>query len=304
MAILGFDSTQMSEAAIRGTLKKVFRHKLETDDKVWKQCGFEEDETDKPFEEYSTVTGIGLAPRKEEFAQIAIDVPRQNYTKRVNVYQYAIMMPISEEAKRFRKYKEMFDGSEMVAESLNFTVEYLCADIFGNAFSTSYLGVDAKPLVSSTHKLGKGGTASNYIGAVSLSQSGLETALIQARKMPNDVGIPIGIPKGKMLIVCNEDETFNAARILKSTLQSDTANNTINVLKDVGFEVAPNRYLPSTSNWFLRHQKVKNSLMVLWEMKPDLRDHGDDKTRAMFFDGYQSLGVDFYEWRGVQGSDF
>lgn len=301
---LGFTSKQQTEAALKGTLKRMFYRTMESQKPVYKECGFEEDTTKDPFEDYSSMTGLGLAPAKKELAQIAVDVPKQNGTKRISLTAYALMMPISEEARRFGKYKEMTKGAKLVAESLNMTVEYLAADVFGKAFSTTQnlSPIDSKPLVSDTHKLGGGGTFSNYLGSVSFSQTSLEQAIIVGRKLPNDRGMPIGVPNGDRLLVINEDYTFEAERILNSTNQSDTANNAINTLKGK-FKVAPNRFLPSTSNWFIRHQAVEGGLIILWETKPEFREGKDDKTRALFFDGYMMVAADWFEPRAVLGSD-
>jgi hypothetical protein len=312
MATYGLSTSQFDDASIRGTIKGAFRHKYREGTPIWKSCGFEVDTTKKPFEEYTSLTGIGLAPRKEQFQQIAIDVPKQNYTKRINLLQYAIMVPVSEEALRWlnsggMSVKQFLKPSEMTAESMKVTNEILAADIFGNAFSTTVgLGPDGLSLVNSAHKLGRGGTGSNYIGKVSLSQTGLEAALIQGRKMPDDVGLPVGVGDGEKLVIIQEDERYNAIRIITSTLQSNTTNNAVNALKnDIKIEnVKSNRYLPSTSNWFIRNQGVENALICLQEVEADMRDHGDDKRYVMYFSAYESIAFDWFEWRGVQGSDF
>jgi hypothetical protein len=313
MATYGISVSQFDDASIRGTIKSAFRHKYRESTPLWQNCGFQKDDTESPFEEYTSVSGIGVAPRKEQFQQIAIDVPKQNYTKRINVLQYAIMVPVSEEALRWLKkgkmsLKSFIKPSELCAESIKVTNELLAADVFGNAFSSTVgLGMDGQPLISASHKLGRGGTGSNYIGKVSLSQSGLEAGLIQGNKMPDDVNLPVGVGDNKKrLIVIQEDERYNAKRIIQSTLQSDTNNNAINALKgDISIEdVRPNRYLPSTSNWFIVNQGVENALICLEEMKADMRDHGDDKRYVMYFSGYESIAFDWFEWRGVQGSDF
>lgn len=312
MATYGISVSQFDDASIRGTIKSAFRHKYRETSPIWKECGFQVDDTNAPFEEYTSVSGIGLAPRKEQFQQIAIDVPKQNFTKRINVLQYAIMVPVSEEALRWLKNSKMslkafIKPSELCAESIKVTNELLAADVFGNAFSATVgLGMDGQPLVSATHKLGRGNTGSNYIGRVSLSQTGLEAALIQGRKMPDDVGLPVGVGQGERLIVCQEDERYNAIRIITSTLQSNTTNNAVNALKgDLKIEnLRTNRYLPSTTNWFIVNKGVENALICLQEKEADMRDHGDDKRYVMYFSGYESIAFDWFEWRGVQGSDF
>lgn len=310
MATYGVTTFQFDDATIRGTLKETFRTRYQEGTPIWQKCGFKKETTDSPFEEMSDFSGLGLAPRKEQFEQIAIDVPKQNYTKRINVLQYAIMVPVSEEALRFLRkgksnIKQFLKPSQMVADSIKVTNEILAADVFGNAFSSTLgLGPDGQPLVSASHKLGRGGTASNSLGAVSLSQTGLEAALIVDAKIPDDAGIPVGNPEGRKIIVINEDEKFNAKRILSSALQSDNNLNAENALKDVDLMPQANRFLSSTSNWFMVNTQVESCLICLVEQEADLREHGDDKRYAMYFSAYESIAFDWFNWRGCIGSSF
>ena len=310
MGAAGLTTHQMDDAAIRGTIKSAFRVKYSESKPKWKQLGFEEDSTVRPWEEFTAYTGIGLAPRKEENQQVAIDVPKQNYTRRINVYEYAIMIPISEAMDRFIKrgtvsIREYIKPSEMTAESIKQTNEVLAADIFGNAFSSSFTGADQVALVSSAHKLGRGGTASNYIGALSFSQSSIEAAFIQGDRFPDDVGLQVGVKDGKRKLLIPPEYRFEAKRILQSEKESGNANNTINVLKDEDIEVVVNRYLPSQTNWFIVNTGETDGLHCLTETEAEMRSFKDDKTHTKYFQAYQMKGFDFgLNWRRVQGSDF
>lgn len=308
MGASGISTSQFDDAVLRGRVISTFRIRYNEKTPIYKQCGFEHMTTDGPFEEMTGYTGIGLAQRREEFQQVAIDVPKQNYTKRINVVSYAIMIPVSDEALRFLRKGKMplrtfLKPSQLVAESIAETKEILASDVFGNAFDTNFTGVDGQPLVSASHKLGRGGTASNYIGNVSLSQEGIEAALIQGRKMPNEVGLPTGVGDEEKILVTNEDLGFDLERILESTLQSDTANNTKNVLKGKKIRPQQNRYLPSASNWFMVNTGIKDGLIELVETDADLRDFGDEKTHSMYFEAYMMLAFDWFEWRRIQGSN-
>lgn len=311
MATAGVTTTQFDDAAIRGTVKDAFVATYKETTPLWKSTlGFEEEETNRPFEEWTSFTEIGLAARKEQLQQVAIDVPKQNYTKRINVIAYAIMVPASEEAIRFLKagtgpLRTVVQPAQMAARSMKQTNEVLASDVYGNAFSSSFTGMDGVALVSASHKLGRGGTDSNYIGTVSLSQSGIEAAMVQSRSFKDDVGLPVGIMDGKRILVIPPAYEFEAERILTSTLQSNTANNAINTLKDKNISPQVNRYLPSSTNWFIRNMGEKQCLIALFETKPNLDDFGDDKTMTKYFRAYEMCAFDFgLNWRGIQGSDF
>ena len=152
----------------------------------YKNMGFNEINSEDAYEEMAEYAGFGPAPVKAELAEMAVDVVQQGYIKRVIQIAYAIMMPVSEEAIRFNKYKEAIDGAGSIAESLRLRVEYLCADLFANAFdSTNYAGPDGLSLCNTAHKLIRGGTYSNRMATdASLSETALETIITMCRKIP------------------------------------------------------------------------------------------------------------------------
>lgn len=310
MATSGLTTHQMDDAAMRGTIKSAFRVKYKESTPKWKSMGFEEESTVRPWEEYTSFTGIGLAPRKEENQQVAIDVPKQNYTRRINVYEYAIMIPVSEAMDRFIKrgvvsIREYIKPSEMTAESMKQTNEVLAVDIFGNAFNSAYSGSDGVALVSTAHKLGRGGTASNYIGVASFSQSSIEAAVIQGDRFLDDVGLQVGVKDGKRKLIIPVEYRMEARRILKSEKQSNNNTNAINALIDEDLDVVSNRYLPSTTNWFMVNAGETDGLHCNTETEAEMRSFKDDKTHTKYFQAYQMKGFDFgLNWRRVQGSDF
>jgi len=310
MSVAGITSHIFDDASIRGTVKDAFRVKYKESKPRWKMLGFEEDTTNRPWEEYTSWSGMGLTPRKEENQQVVIDVPKQNQTLRVTVYEYALMMAISEAADRFIKngtmsIRQYIQPSEMLAESVKQTNEILAADIFGQAFSTGSLGMDGVPLVSATHELGRGGTDSNYLGTASFSQSSLEAALIQGDRFKDDVGLQVGVKEGKRKLLIPPEYRMEAKRILKSEKQSNNNLNAINVLFDEDLEVVVNRYLPSQSNWFFVNSGEPQGLFCNVETEAQMRSFKDDKTHTKYFQVYQMIAFAFgLNWRRVQGSDF
>lgn len=310
MATQGVSSHQFTDAAIRGTIKSSFIKQLKAGKPYWERSGFEKMTSTKPFEEFTSFTGTGIASRKEEFQQVSTDAPKQNYTKRVSFTVFAMAIPVSEEALRFLKRgsmsgREFLKPATMAANSMKQTNEILGSDVFGNAFDANYLGPDGVSLVSNAHKLGRGGTSSNYIGKASFSQTSIEAADIQADRFPDDVGLQVGVAQGKKKLLIPPEYKFEAKRILNSTQQSDTANNAINALKDEDYSFEINPYLPSVTSWFKINEGETDGLYAIFETEPEARDFSDDKTHTMFFEAYEMVGYDFgLNWRRVQGSDF
>jgi hypothetical protein len=310
MATQAFTSTGLDEAAIRAQIKGAFRMRAENTKPLWETTLFFDDmDTTRPFEEWTSFSGLGVADRKNEMEAPILDTPKQNYTKRMTVIAYAKLTGASAEAMRFLKrgsmpIREALKLGSMAMESVMTTNEMLAADVYGNAFSATLgLGMDGQPLCSSAHKLGRGGTTSNTLGAVSLSQTALELAIIQGNKFPDDAGAPAGLPQdNKRALVVPEELIFEADRILNSTLQSDTANNAKNALKGRFSETQSNRYLPSSSNWFVVNTGIKEGLIALFETRPKMMEYGDDKVGAQYFQAYEMVTFDWFDWRKVQGS--
>lgn len=305
-------TSSMSDAAIQGTVKKAFRTSIEKNEMLWKKSlGFEEMETDKPFEEFENWAGIGVASQRQEGERFRTDVPKQGFRTRINQLFYGIMIPISEQTWKYVKrghknIREVMKPAEMVAESMATCNELLASDIYGNAFSaTAQPHADGVALISASHVLIRGGTDSNYLGAVSFSQSSLEAAIIQADRFKEDTGLQRGVKTGKRTLVLPNEYQFEAKRILESTGQHNTANNAINALKDEGLVVAKNRYLPSTTNWFIRHSGEENCLLAIFGEKPQIKEFGDNQVHIKYFQCFQecAFGIGL-NWRGLQGSDF
>jgi hypothetical protein len=292
--------TANESASLKETL--LFAFKTASDGTPeYKGMGFNEVNSDDAYEEMVEYAGFGPAPEKEEAATMAVDVVSQGYTKRITQVAYAVMMPVSEEAIRFKKYKEAIDGAASIAESLRLRVEYLCADLFANAFdATNFAGPDSAALCSTAHKLIRGGTYSNKMATdASLSETALETVTTICRKMPGSHGYPVGV--NPVRLIGPPDLEWEAKRILKSDKQNDTFNNAINTQKDA-MTWKGNRFMASTTNWFVG-TSAKKGLYIIWTSKPDFREYDVNAQRAHVYDGYQMLGVDFVDPRSLIGSN-
>lgn len=297
----GVVTSQFTDPVLRGSLLDTFRVANESKQFEWKKCGFEEMTSQKAFEEIAEFAGLGLAPRREEMAQGAVDLVKQGYVTRINQYAYSINMPVSREALKFKQYRDAIMGAESVAESMHNTVEILCADVFGNAFSSTVgLMADAQPLCSASHKLPRGGTFSTVITAASIEQASIEAMLVQAAKMPGGHGIPVGVKLKKLIVPW--DQYFQAKRVLNSAQQYDTANNAINAVKDEGLGIETNRYLPSTTNWF-GQTDAKLGVLVIWTEKPNMVEVGMDLNRATVYSGNMMLGIGLVNPRRFIGSN-
>jgi phage major head subunit gpT-like protein len=134
-----------------------------------------------------------------------------------------------------------------------YTKQTKAAAVLNNGFNATYTGGDGVALFSTAHPLVSGGTNSNTPSvAADLSETSLEAAVIQIAAWTDERGLLIAA-KPKKLIIPSALQ-FVATRILETELRVDTADNTINALKNNGSipeGYAINHFLTDTDAWFL-----------------------------------------------------
>lgn len=218
---------------------------------------FSKETSRKAYEEEVGVSGFGLAGEKSEGAGIQYDEASQGFINRYINKTYALGFIITQEAMEDNQYDLSVLGknkAKALAFSMRQTKEILAANVYNRAFNSSYTFGDGKELCATDHPLKAGGTFSNELAvAADLSEAALEQACIDIAGFVNDRGLKIAIMPEKLIIP--KELVFEAERILKSTLQNDTANNAINALKSTGIfkgGVTVNHYLTDPDAWFIR----------------------------------------------------
>jgi hypothetical protein len=142
--------------------------------------------------------------------------------------------------------------SESLAFSMAQTRENVGAQIYNRAFNSSYAGGDGKELLSTSHPSLAGNWSNALSTAAALSEASIEDLCIQIMNATNSRGLKISLRAQKLLV--STANSFEAERILKSTLQNDTANNAINALRSTGAipSFAVNHYFTNSNYWFVR----------------------------------------------------
>jgi len=270
----------------------------------WESLGFKVTNTTDNFVDDVEYAGLGLAVVKPEGQQIAVDSIQQGYPTRYWSLTYALGFVVSEEAIADNKYDKAIDQAGQLSRSMKLTQEYLAANVFINSFSSSYVGGDGVSLCSASHKLPKGGTYSNQFStAMSFSETAVETMVVNLSKLPSSNGLIVGGYNLKHVVVPKE-LMFRAARVLKSDLQNDTANNAINVLKkDFSIGYVSNAYLTSSTNWW-GVTDADNGLRWIWRQKPRFNTHNTEDNMTMRANAnMRILGPGWSNPRGVYGSN-
>ena len=192
-----------------------------------------EENSDKAYEVDVSMAGTGPAALKPEGSEIQNESEQQLYT---TVYQnrvYAKGTIITFEAIQNDQYENRIEkAGKCLARSLREAEELVGHDVINDGYDSSVTYGDGEPLFSDSHKL-KNGTFSNQLNVYAeLSEASLEDACIQIRQYKDPAGNRINVQTQQLLVPVELE--FEAARILQSQLQNDTANNALNVLRSMG----------------------------------------------------------------------
>ena len=215
---------------------------------------FEQETSERSFEEEVKLSGFAAAPVKDEGSAIAYDNAQEAWTARYNHETIAMGFSITEEAIEDNLYDSLSARyTKALARAMAYTKQVKGANILNRAFNSSYTFGDGVVLCSTAHPLVSGGTNSNRPSTASdLNETSLEAAVIQISNWTDERGLLVA-GKPKRLII-PADLMFVAQRLLKSEGRVGTADNDINAVKSMGvipggFSV--NHYLTDTNAWFV-----------------------------------------------------
>ena len=263
------------------------------------------EDSERAYEEDVQITGFGLAPVKVQGGSVTYDSEVQGPVTRYSHIAYALGYIVTYEELKFNLYEQVsMRRAKSNAYSMNQTVENVSAFIYNNAFVTTYFTTgDGLALISTAHTNTTGGTFSNELSpSADLSEVALEDLCIQAMVLQSDRGLMISIMPHSLHIP--RQEWFNANRILKSVLQSDSANNNINVLKATNAfprGIKLNHFFTSAGPWFVR-TNVPNGMTAYWAERPSFDQDNDFDTKNAKAASYMLFSVGCTDPRGILAS--
>mgnify|MGYP003118919541 FL=1 len=190
---------------------------------------FEANTSNRAFEEDVLLEGFGTAPVKNEGAAISYDSGSQQWTARYQHETIALAFSITEEAEEDGQYGSIASRyTKALARSMASTKEIKAANVLNNATSAGYEGGDGVVLLSTAHPTRSGNQSNTLATAADLSETSLESILIQIADMKDDRGLRVAA-QGTMFIIPTA-YTFVAERLLESQLRTGTADNDINAI--------------------------------------------------------------------------
>ena len=253
------------------------------------------------YEEDVQSSGFGLVPRKTEGGGVLYDSHTQGYVSRYVHLAYGMGYVVTKEELDDNLYTQVsMSRTESLAFSLRSTEENVAANVLNRAFDASFTGGDGSALCVNDHS-DYHGTWSNIITAADLSEASLEDLTINVMNALNPRGLKISLSPVRLIVptaLC-----YEAERILKSQLQSGTANNDLNVLRTKGVipEIAINHYLTDTDAWFVK-TNAPQGLCWYDRNAAEFSTDGEFDTENAKAKVYRRFSVGWTDPRGVYGS--
>ena len=215
---------------------------------------FEQETSERSFEEETKLSGFSAAPVKNEGSALAYDNAQEAWTARYNHETIAMGFSITEEAMEDNLYDSLSSRyTKALARAMAYTKQVKAAAILNNGFSSAVTYGDGQALFSTAHPLVSGGTNSNRPAtAADLNETSLEAAVIQIAAWTDERGLLIAAKPRKLVVP--PALQFVATRLLETELRVQTSDNDVNALKTMnsipeGFTI--NHYLTDTNGWFL-----------------------------------------------------
>lgn len=263
-------------------------------------------DSEQAYEKLVQITGFGLASIKTEGGPGTFDSEIQGVVATIQHVPYSLGWIVTYEELKDNLYPEVATRrAEANAFSVRQTIEQIGVFPYNNAFATTYFTTaDGASLVSTAHVQVTGGTFSNALSpGADLSEASLEDMCIQIMGATTDRGLFFNLMPQSLHV--HRQEWYNAHRILDSVLQSDTANNNINVLKATNAfpkGVKLNHYFTSPHAWFVRTNCPRGGYFF-WRDRPDMAQDNDFQTKNAMALTYFRCSVGVGDPRWIYGSN-
>jgi len=261
---------------------------------------FDEESSDRAFEEEVMLAGFSTAPTKSEGGTVSFDDAQETFTSRYTHETIALAFSITEEAIEDNLYDRLASRyTKALARSMAQTKQIKAAAILNNAFSSSNAIGDGVALASASHPTINGNQSNILSTASDLNETSLEQALIDIAGFKDERGLKIAV-RGTKLIIPKELQ-FIAERVLNSNLRPGTADNDANAMKNMGMlpdGAVVNHFLTDTDAFFIKTD-APNGFKFFNRSPIKTAMEGDFDTGNMRFKARERYSFGVSDWRCV-----
>ena len=265
---------------------------------------FEEESSDRAFEEDVMLGGFSTAPVKSEGSAISFDDAKETYTALYTNETISLAFSITEEAVEDNLYDRLASRyTKALARSMAQTKQIKAAAVLNNAFTAGAEAIgDGVALCSSSHPSLSGNQRNILSTAADLNETSLEQMLIDIAGMTDERGLKIAVRGMKLLIP--KELQFIATRVLDSNLRPSTADNDINASKAMGMlpdGAVVNHFLTDTDAFFIKTD-APNGFKYFNRSPLKTAMEGDFDTGNMRFKARERYSFGVSDWRCVFGT--
>ncbi len=265
---------------------------------------FEEESSDRAFEEEVMLGGFSTAPVKSEGGSLTYDDAQETYTARYTHETIALAFSITEEAIEDNLYDRLASRyTKALARSMAQTKQIKAAAILNNAFTAGASAIgDGAALCSASHPSLSGNQTNVLAVAADLNETSLEQMLIDIAGLTDERGLKIAV-RGMKLIIPKELQ-FIAERVLNSNLRSGTADNDNNAMKNMGMipdGAVVNHFLTDSDAFFIKTD-APNGFKYFNRSPIKTAMEGDFDTGNMRFKARERYSFGVSDWRSVYGT--
>jgi hypothetical protein len=262
---------------------------------------FDEETSDRAFEEEVMLGGFATAPVKSEGGTISFDDAQETFTARYTHETIALAFAISEEAIEDNLYDRLASRyTKALARSMSQTKQIKAAAILNNAFTAGASAIgDGAALCSSSHPSLTGNQRNLLSVAADLNETSLEQMLIDIAGFTDERGLKIAV-RGMKLIIPKELQ-FIAERVMNSNLRVGTADNDANAMRNMGMlpeGAVVNHFLTDTDAFFIKTD-APNGFKMFNRSPIKTAMEGDFDTGNMRFKARERYSFGVSDWRCV-----
>ena len=264
---------------------------------------FDEESSDRAFEEEVMLGGFGNAEVKPEGSGVVYEQAQETFTARYTHETVALAFSLTEEAVEDNLYDKLSTRyTKALARSMANTKQVKAANVLNRAFNSSFLGGDDKELCATDHPTLSGTQKNELSTAADLNETSLEQMLIDIADMKDERGMKIALQGVKMIIPVNLQ--FTAERLMKSAGRQGTADNDINAVRNMGMVpqgYVVNNFLTDTDAFFIKTDSP-NGLKHFVRAPIRTAMEGDFDTGNVRYKARERYSFGFSDWRGIFGS--
>ena len=264
---------------------------------------FDEESSDRAFEEEVMLGGFGNAEVKPEGSGVVYEQAQETFTARYSHETIALAFSLTEEAVEDNLYDKISTRyTKALARSMANTKQIKAANVLNRAFNSSFLGGDDKELCATDHPTLSGTQKNELSTAADLNETSLEQMLIDIADMKDERGMKIALRGMKMIIPVNLQ--FVAERLMKSAGRTGTADNDLNAVRSMGMVpqgYVVNNFLTDTDAFFIKTD-APNGLKMFTRAPIRTAMEGDFDTGNVRYKARERYSFGFSDWRGIFGS--